>query len=94
MQSLQILPSAGGAATPLSASFPPTLPPLQLPKDILAKWKETAGMILSGTLTNESSSALTALGDQLVANSWIEAAHVWYVVIFISSEQDHATNCI
>ena len=36
-------------------------------------------MILSGSLTTESSSALTALGDQLAANNWAGAAHVWYV---------------
>ena len=79
MQSLHALPSAVGTTTPMSANFPPALPSLQLPKDILAKWKETVGMILSGTLTTESSSALTALGDQLAANNWVEAAHVWYV---------------
>ena len=84
MQSLQALPAAtSGTATPMSASFPPTLPTLQLPKNVLAKWKETAGMILSGAMTTESSSALTALGDQLVSNGWIEAGHVWYVIVLI-----------
>ncbi|KIP09567.1 hypothetical protein PHLGIDRAFT_102512, partial [Phlebiopsis gigantea 11061_1 CR5-6] len=81
LQSLQVLATAtSGTVTPMSASFPPTLPPLQLPKNVLAKWKETAGMILSGVMSTESSSALTAFGDQLVANGWVEAGHVCYLL--------------
>ncbi len=70
------------AATPRTPNFAaiqaanmgPTIPPASL-----EKWAETAAMILCSPLTAEASAALTALGDQLLGNNWVEAAHVWYV---------------
>lgn len=35
-------------------------------------------MMISSPLSSETSAALTALGDQLAANGWTEAAHSWY----------------
>jgi hypothetical protein len=66
-------------ATPVSPNFP--LPSLtaHIPDQILSKWSETAATILSNTNGGDNSQVLTALGDYLISNSWIEAAHVWYV---------------
>lgn len=71
-----------GAATPMSAAFAPPVQPVTLPIKTLAKWPQTATMIISGTATIEASSALTSLGDHLAANNWIEAAHAWSVILF------------
>ena len=35
-------------------------------------------MMMSSPVSPETSTALTALGDHLSANQWIEAAHAWY----------------
>ena len=40
-------------------------------------YTNTAAMIISHPLSADSSAALTSLGDQLAANHWIEAAHIW-----------------
>ena len=77
---LSAIPVPTAAITPMTASFPPSFQPSICPADILAKWAETAAMIISSPLTSEASSALTALGDQLNANQWVEAAHAWYVL--------------
>ncbi|KAF9482773.1 hypothetical protein BDN70DRAFT_800853 [Pholiota conissans] len=53
---------------------------LLLPVDSLTAWAETVAMMISSPLTPEASSALTALGDQLIANDWVEAAHVCYLL--------------
>lgn len=42
-------------------------------------------MMLSYPLTQEVSAALTALGDQLSAHQWIDAAHAWWVKMAILS---------
>ena len=63
--------------TPVSPNFPGNAP-TNIPVDVLAKWSETVAMIISGSPSPETSAALTAIGDQLSANQWIEAAHVWY----------------
>jgi hypothetical protein len=47
----------------------------------LSGWAETVAMMLSVTPGVETLAALTALGDQLLANDWVEAAHVWYAAI-------------
>ncbi|EKM55569.1 uncharacterized protein PHACADRAFT_144091 [Phanerochaete carnosa HHB-10118-sp] len=80
MPSLQALAPLASTSTPISASFLPLMPPMVLPKDVLAKWTETTAMILSSTMTTDTYSTLTALGDQLAANNWIEAAHVCYLL--------------
>ncbi|GAA6060928.1 hypothetical protein JCM10212_003836 [Sporobolomyces blumeae] len=43
----------------------------------LEKWRDTVGMIVANRTAGDSA-ALTALGDALAANGWIEAAHVCY----------------
>lgn len=72
------IPAPGGAATtPRTPQFPG---PVQqaVPVESLTKWAETAAMMISSPLTTEVSAALTALGDQLLANQMVEAAHAWY----------------
>lgn len=47
-----------------------------LPDPILDQWQETTAMIVANR-TSGDSAALTALGDTLMSNGWIDAAHVW-----------------
>lgn len=49
-----------------------------VPVEVLAKWAETVAMMISNPVSPETSAALTALGDHLSVNHWIEAAHAWY----------------
>lgn len=65
----------------MSASFPGPAEAMHIPIQTLARWADTAAMIFSNPMTLESSSALTALGDQLALNQWFEAAHAWCVVV-------------
>ena len=66
------------ALTPISPNFPGIVP-ANLPVEVLAKWSETVTMMISNSTSPETSTALTAIGDHLSANQWIEAAHVWYI---------------
>ncbi|KAL4265213.1 Protein transport protein sec16 [Pleurotus pulmonarius] len=66
--------------TPLTPNFSSPIPTTPIPSDTLASWPETIAMMLTNPLTPEISAALTALGDQLAANQWIEAAHVCYLL--------------
>lgn len=63
--------------TPTSPHFPTSVP-TNVPVEVLAKWAETVAMMISNPASPETSAALTALGDHLSANQWIEAAHAWY----------------
>ena len=63
--------------TPTSPLFPGSAP-TNVPVEVLAKWSETVAMMISNSTSPETSAALTTIGDQLNANQWIEAAHVWY----------------
>jgi len=64
--------------TPRTPNFAPIQPPSSsVPLESLAKWAEIAAMVISSPMTTETSAALTALGDQLLANDWVEAAHAW-----------------
>ena len=65
--------------TPMTPAFPQQPQPQSIPLDALSKWADTAAMVVSSPMTSDTSSALSALGDQLVANGWYEAAHAWYV---------------
>jgi hypothetical protein len=49
----------------------------KLPAASLAKWAETASVLLSNPVTTDSSAALCTLGDYLGTNDWTAAAHVW-----------------
>ncbi|KDQ60805.1 hypothetical protein JAAARDRAFT_190947 [Jaapia argillacea MUCL 33604] len=66
--------------TPVSPNFPSPDLTATVPAENLSSWAETAVMLLSSPMTNESSAALTALGDYLVANGWVEAAHACYLL--------------
>ncbi|KAJ7063353.1 Sec23-binding domain of Sec16-domain-containing protein [Mycena amicta] len=66
--------------TPLTPNFAAPAVANNIPSESLALWPETAAMILSSTMTTDTSSALTALGDQLLAHQWVEAAHACYLL--------------
>jgi hypothetical protein len=70
-------PPAPVGVTPISPNFPGNVA-TNVPAEVLAKWAETVAMMISNSASPETSAALTALGDHLSANQWIEAAHVWY----------------
>jgi len=61
----------------MSPNFPDNVA-TNVPAEVLAKWAETVAMMISNSASPETSAALTALGDHLSANQWIEAAHAWY----------------
>lgn len=65
--------------TPRTPNLSAFQSPLSISPENLAKWAETVAMMISPpfTPTSESSGALIALGDQLMASDWTEAAHVW-----------------
>ncbi len=73
------IPQPQLSITPVSPNFPVTQP-LNISQEVLATWAQTASMIMSNPSTPESSQALTALGDQLAAHHWTEAAHAWYML--------------
>ncbi|KAI0950569.1 hypothetical protein AcV7_008992 [Taiwanofungus camphoratus] len=79
-QTLQLPQSSVLSITPMSASFPGPAEAMHIPIQTLARWADTAAMIFSNPMTLESSSALTALGDQLALNQWFEAAHACYLL--------------
>lgn len=70
--------------TPMSPNFPQADLTARVPSDALSKWTETAAMLFTSPSTPDSSSALVALGDYLLSNQWIEAAHAWWVSITMS----------
>ncbi|PCH38075.1 hypothetical protein WOLCODRAFT_161281 [Wolfiporia cocos MD-104 SS10] len=79
-QTLQLPSTSVNSTTPMSASFPAPAEPLSIPIDALGRWADTVAMIYTSPMTLEISSTLTALGDQLAANHWYEAAHTCYLL--------------
>ncbi|KAI0748222.1 Sec23-binding domain of Sec16-domain-containing protein [Daedaleopsis nitida] len=73
------IPQPQLSVTPMTPSFP-VIQPLNVSQEVLASWATTAAMILSNPSTPESSSALSALGDQLAVHQWTEAAHACYLL--------------
>lgn len=71
--------------TPLSPNFPAPSVTSAIPAEALTKWAETAAMMIPGPSVTECSAALMALGDCLLANQWVEAAHAWYSQCIISA---------
>lgn len=71
---LAVTPAGGipRAPTPVSSEPPAT----NLPDSVLAKWQETVALIVANRTVGDSA-ALSALGDTLKANGWLDAAHVW-----------------
>ncbi|KAL0071380.1 hypothetical protein AAF712_001237 [Marasmius tenuissimus] len=74
------LPIPVSHTTPLTPNFAAPAPAANIPQDSLAKWAEIVAMMICSNMTPETSSALTALGDQLCGNQWIEAGHVCYLL--------------
>lgn len=71
------------ATTPISAGFVNSALTQDAPEAILEQWQETAAMIVANRFLGDSPAmTLSALGDTLLANDWIDAAHVWYVFTF------------
>ncbi|KXN89245.1 COPII coat assembly protein sec-16 [Leucoagaricus sp. SymC.cos] len=69
-----------GQPTPVIPNFSLPAAGTKIPTESLAKWAETVAMMLVSPLTPDASAALTALGDQLMANGWLEAAHACYML--------------
>lgn len=63
--------------TPMTPNFAAPIATANVPEESLTKWNETLAMMYSSPLTPETSAAITALGDQLLSNGWVEAAHTW-----------------
>jgi hypothetical protein len=72
--------------TPRTPNFGALSVTAPIPVETISKWAETVAMMLSSPLPQETSAALTSLGDQLIANQLFEAAHVWYVFIPVSCD--------
>jgi len=72
----KLQPTAFSHITPISPNFSS---PATVPVDVLNKWPNTAAMHIPGPSVSESSASLLALGDCLLANHLVEAAHTWYV---------------
>ncbi|ESK97004.1 copii vesicle coat protein [Moniliophthora roreri MCA 2997] len=66
--------------TPMTPNFATQIPVANIPVESLSKWAEMISMMISSTMSSETSSALTALGDQLCGNQWVEAGHVCYLL--------------
>ena len=75
----EMLQAAPSHTTPISPNFPSHGATAPIPADVLKKWPDTAAMLIPGPSISECSAALLALGDCLLANHWVEAAHAWYV---------------
>ncbi|KAL5533326.1 hypothetical protein ACEPAF_5102 [Sanghuangporus sanghuang] len=73
-------PSPMNLMTPLSPNFPSPSQATGVSPEILSQWPEHAVMLFSGQMGAESSSALTTLGDYLISNDWVEAAHCCYLL--------------
>jgi hypothetical protein len=58
----------------------PSAAPTSVPIDALVQWKQVLAAVYSNHNTGDDS-PLTALGDQLLAKQWIEAAHCWYALV-------------
>ncbi|KAJ7774593.1 Sec23-binding domain of Sec16-domain-containing protein [Mycena maculata] len=66
--------------TPMTPNFAAPAVANNIPPQSLARWADTAAMMLSSTMTADTSAALTALGDQLLSHQWVEAAHACYLL--------------
>ena len=65
--------------SPRTPNFSSLQAPAPIPPESLSKWADTVAMMISSPLPPETSVALTAFGDQLLANNWVQAAHAWCV---------------
>ena len=77
MAKLQTIPPLAHL-TPRTPNFQPPAPPANISPETLAKWAEIVAMMFSSTISTDTSSAITALGDQLLAYQDVEAAHAWF----------------
>ncbi|KAF8654092.1 hypothetical protein AX16_003625 [Volvariella volvacea WC 439] len=75
-----LVPPANSQLTPRTPNFAAPTPSSNIPQESLARWAETAAMMISNPITPETSSALTALGDQLLAHQWTDAAHACFLL--------------
>jgi COPII coat assembly protein SEC16 len=77
MGGLQVPTPAISHISPMSPNFPSPSITANIPIESLAKWPETAAVMVSSPMVPDTSAALTALGDYMVSNGWVEAAHAW-----------------
>ncbi|KAH9063420.1 Sec23-binding domain of Sec16-domain-containing protein [Lactarius vividus] len=66
--------------TPITPNALPHTPTVPIHADVLSKWPVTAAMLIPGPSASECSAALVSLGDCLLANQWVEAAHACYLL--------------
>ncbi|KIY43549.1 hypothetical protein FISHEDRAFT_31670, partial [Fistulina hepatica ATCC 64428] len=70
----------GLGQTPITPNFSAPTVAVNVPVESLANWAETAALMYSPNPTPETLAALTTLGDQLLSNQWVDAAHVCYLL--------------
>ncbi|KAF7976320.1 hypothetical protein HWV62_7038 [Athelia sp. TMB] len=82
---LQVPAPAMTHITPMSPHFPAATAAAGIPTESLSKWPEAAAAMIMSPMTPDTSSALTALGDYLISNGWVEGAHACYLLSPITS---------
>lgn len=80
----KLQPPALSHITPITPNFSSHATTVPIPAGVLKKWPDTAAMLIPGPSATECSAALLALGDCLLANHLIEAAHAWYVSLRVA----------
>ncbi|KAI0006047.1 Sec23-binding domain of Sec16-domain-containing protein [Russula compacta] len=76
----KLQPPALSHITPITPNLTTHTTTVPIPADVLKKWPDTAAMLIPGPSATECSAALLALGDSLLANHLIEAAHACYLI--------------
>lgn len=79
------LPPPSSGATPMAPNFSLPAGSSHISEEALAKWTDTLAMMYSSNMAPDVSAAITALGDQLQLNQWVEAAHACYLLSPLTS---------
>ncbi|KAL1744041.1 Sec23-binding domain of Sec16-domain-containing protein [Schizophyllum fasciatum] len=79
------LPPPSNGATPMAPNFSLPAGSSHICEDALAKWADTLAMMYSSSMSPDVSAAITAFGDQLQLNGWVEAAHACYLLSPLTS---------
>ncbi|KAL1728714.1 Sec23-binding domain of Sec16-domain-containing protein [Schizophyllum commune] len=79
------LPPPSNGATPMAPNFSLPAGSSHISEEALAKWADTLAMMYSSNMSPDVSAAITAFGDQLQLNGWVEAAHACYLLSPLTS---------
>uniref|UniRef100_D8PSY6 Protein transport protein sec16 n=1 Tax=Schizophyllum commune (strain H4-8 / FGSC 9210) TaxID=578458 RepID=D8PSY6_SCHCM len=79
------LPPPSNGATPMAPNFSLPAGSSHICEEALAKWADTLAMMYSSNMSPDVSAAITAFGDQLQLNGWVEAAHACYLLSPLTS---------